>query len=55
MHAWAVLKPGDIVSAACALRDMVAGVKPKGEAQDVRPAEAPPADDARAGGSAPAE
>ena len=55
MHAWAALKPADIVSAAQALRSMFAGTRPVDETQDAHPAEAPTADDARAGGSAPAE
>ena len=55
MHAWAALKPADIVVAARALRDMVRGEKPDVEAQDGRPAETPAADDVPAGGSAAAE
>ena len=55
MHAWAALKPADIVQAAQALRDMFTGVKPSDETQDTCPADAPPEDDARAEGSAPAE
>ena len=54
MHAWAALKPADIVSAARALRDMVAGAKP-GDANDAPSGEAAPTDDVPAGGSAPAE
>ncbi len=55
MHAWAALKPADIVSATRALRDMVAGVEPSGDANDAPPGEATPSDDVPAGGSAPAE
>ena len=55
MHAWAALKPADIVSAARAFREMVAGAKPSDDASDAPSGEATPSDDGRAGGSAPAE
>ena len=55
MHAWAALKPADIVQAARALRELVAGAKADDEARESRPAEAPAVDKAPAGGSAPAE
>ena len=55
MHAWAALKPADIVQAAQTLRDMFTGVKPSDETQGARAAAAPPEDDGRAEGSAPAE
>ena len=55
MHAWAALKPSDIVQAAQALRDMIRGERPADEAQEARSVEAPASDDVRAGGSAAAE
>ena len=55
MHAWAALKPADIVSAARAFRDIAAGAKPGDDANDAPPGEATPSDDVPAGGSAPAE
>ena len=55
MHAWAALKPADIVQAARACRDMVKGVKDEDGAPDARPAESPPVGQAPAGDSAPAE
>ena len=55
MHAWAALKPADIVSAAQSLLNMFAGVEPSGDANDAPPGEATPSDDVPAGGSAPAE
>ena len=55
MYAWAALRPADIVQAAQALRDLFRGEKPDDEARSARSTEAPPADNAPAGGSAPAE
>lgn len=55
MHAWAALKPAEIVQAAQTLRDLFKSEKLGDDAQDVRSADAPAADDARAGGSAAAE
>ena len=55
MHAWAALKPADIVQAAQALRDMIRGVRTAGEAQDTRPVQETVSDYVRAGGSAAAE
>ena len=55
MHAWAALKPAEIVQAARALRDMVTGAKPDDEASDARSGEAPPTDTETVGGAAPAE
>ncbi len=55
MYAWGALKPADIVSAACALRDLLRGEKANDEVQDTRPADAAPADNVPAGGSAAAE
>ena len=55
MHAWAALKPADIVQAAQALRDMIRGEGLAHEAQDTRPVEEAASNDVRAGGSAPAE
>ena len=55
MHAWAALKPADIVAAARELRDMVSGGQPDDRAPDARAAEATPAETAPTEGSAPAE
>ena len=42
MHAWAALKPADIVQAARALRELLAGTKPDEEVQAGTPARASP-------------
>ena len=41
MHAWAALKPADIVQAARALREIFTGAKADDEAQAASPAESP--------------
>ena len=41
MHAWAALKPADIVQAARALRDLFTGAKADDEAQAATPADSP--------------
>lgn len=40
MHAWAALKPGDIVRAARALRELFTGARADDEAQAAPPADA---------------
>jgi len=40
MHAWAALKPADVVAAARALRELFTGTKADEEVQAVPPAEA---------------
>ena len=40
MHAWAALKPADIVQAARALREIVTGDKADGETEAAAPADA---------------
>ena len=42
MHAWAALRPADIVQAARALRDMVKGGEPNDETEAVAPADVSP-------------
>ena len=41
MHAWAALKPADIVQAAQALRELFTGAKVDDEAQAATPADVP--------------
>ena len=41
MHAWAALKPADIVQAARALRELLSGSKVDDEAQSAPPDDAP--------------
>ena len=42
MHAWAALKPADIVQAARALRELVAGAKADAQAEAAAPADESP-------------
>ena len=42
MHAWAALKPADIVQAAQTLRELVTGAKADDEAETTAPAEGSP-------------
>ena len=42
MHAWAALKPADIVEAARALRELVAGARADDQAATVAPADESP-------------
>ena len=42
MHAWAALKPADIVQAARALRELVAGAKAGDQAETAAPADKSP-------------
>ena len=42
MHAWAALKPAEIVQAARALRELISSGKVDDEAQAATPADAPP-------------
>ena len=42
MHAWAALKPADIVQAARALREFVAGAKVDDQAETTAPADKSP-------------
>ena len=44
MHAWAALKPADIVQAARALRELVAGAKADNQAETTAPADELPDD-----------
>ena len=44
MHAWAALKPADIVQAARALRELVAGAKADDQAETTAPADESPDD-----------
>ena len=55
MHAWAALKPVDIVMAARALRDMVTRSKADDAAPDAAPADTPPEEKMLTGDSAAAE
>ena len=55
MHAWAALKPADIVMAARALHDMVTGTKAVDAAPDAAPADTPPEEKMLTGDSTAAE
>ena len=55
MHAWAALKPADIIQAARALRELVAGAKADNQAEPAVPTDESPDERVLTGESAAAE